>query len=466
MRRLLVLSFVLAVAACTPKPPPGPVPTPTPPPPPVAEFPEMLLRTCGTGQFCLGGQPIDFAGCESCCMEWEGGHSGWPLIFKPFVDWSRGQGRCNFWHARPGPFNVADEPEWADIGGPYVEDANGKADLTQWNEKFWTAYKDVARHVCSVGGHLEEDKIDTWRLKGSCVPSPWNASRNIQGEDHCNLVPGDPVQDAFLKKQAETTGLLGCVIYQIGNESAQVMGKNAQLKLWEQWVRDRIRFWEQEVGGGLVHMIGTNSEFDEIEAASWIDYVNRHSETPRAPMFGKPTANNEMNPDPDPDTYLSLYCAARLGGAYQWAWRAGASKDAWDSILSKISAARLNNCQGVNTDPCPWHVPETVYIHCKPFSPWDDGIRYDCTPQRLHQPGGAPTWPEDEYRAACEAKSMGCGEDYCPSMWITDATGSLTFQQHPGNSLQFILRGSGSAMLHCSAPASGSDDLCGYAVSR
>lgn len=113
-------------------------------------------------------------------------------------------------------------------------------------------------------------------------------------------------------------------------------------------------------------------------------------------------------------------------------------------------------------DACPFGVPATAYIYCKPFGAWEDGTRHDCTPQTKRQNGGSPVWPEGDQRAACEFKSMGGP----PAMSVSDVTGSLTFRVRDMNPLQFILDGAGTAILHCSAPATPGVELCGYTVTR
>ena len=434
------------------------------PPPPVGhKYLDMLLRTCGTGQFCVDGKPVDHAGCEACCMAWEGGRSGWPLYSVEFADYCREKGRSTFLHARPGPFIAADEPEWAAIGGPYVE-VGGKADLTRWNEPFWAELARIVDHAGSKGMWVEIDLIDSWRLKGGCDYSPWVKYRNIQGEDHCSNThrgPGDAVHDAFLGKILATVGRFGNVVTQIGNESGLVAGKNDGLKQWERWVFERVRHHESTVGMEVVHMVGTNSEYDELEA-SWPDYINLHGQIPYEASYGKPTTNNETNRGSvmTCDWYLQQYCKARRGGAYLWLWRSEMSLDAWLCVLGSTSQARLTGCEGVpEPEACPYPVPPTHTISCKSHAPWQDGQKWDCTPKTTT----GPVWPEGDpdLRSACEQKSMGG----TPTYSLQGATGTLTLQPL-GNKLQFALRGTGKATLHCSIPAAPGQNKCGYQVSR
>lgn len=479
MKRLAVLALVLLAAilslgaSCPPRPP-TPTPTPTPEPTPTIVFTDMLLRKCGTGQFChsdpvlgIGQQPVDFAGCILCCKSFEEGNAGWPMASDAAIDFCQTQGRANFFHMRPGPFLVGDEPDLAGVGGAYVE-VDGKADLTQWNQKFWDWFAARVEYAGRHGAWVEVDLIDSWRLKGGCPYSPWNAGRNIQGEDRCQTThrgTGDAVADAYLRKLIETVGKYANVIFQIGNESGQVAGKNVGLFEWERWVRDRVRLHEQEVGLGVVHMIGTNSDYYEIESANWIDYINRHGTYPDGPAFGKPSTNNEGNPAPRPDAYLALYCAARLSGAYVWAWRSELEKPDWDLVLSSISEARLNNCKGFDPGACPFEVPQIAFIKVKPHGT----DYYDSTPlvsggkycRDIGFTDGrticAVRTEGDPFRGACEQKAIGGDGEI--KWWLSNRVGTIDILvRHSG--FQFAVTGNGSAQVHCGVPAQPGKDLC------
>jgi hypothetical protein len=448
----------LGLAGCSkPKPPPPPVP---PPPPPGPVFTAMLLRTCGTGQFCEEGRPVDFRGAIPCCLPFEGGETGWPLFSREWLEYAQKQGRVNFFHVRPGPFNVADEADLAPVGGAYVE-VDGKADLSRFNERFWEHLAALVELAGGSGAWVEVDLIDSWRLKGDCPFSAWNRGRNVQGQDHCitsHRGPGDETHDAYLRKLVQTVGRLGNVVWQIGNESANVSGKDSELVAWEQWVRDRVRHWEQEVGFGVVHMIATNSEFDEIEAAPFIDYVNGHGWLPNAPLFGKPTTNNETNPAPMPEAYLAAYCRARKGGAYVWYWRSGQTKAQMDRTLALISEASADNCAGVDTSDCPFDVRPTVSLSCKRFGTHGGFPLWDCTPK---QANGNPVWPEGdpELRSACEQKSMGGVPTFA-----LDPPLAIDHLAHGG--LAFAVAGTGSSAVRCSIPNAGSFRGCVDAMTK
>lgn len=430
-----------AVLACgCPKPVP-PVPTPTPPPPDTGpKYTDMLLRKCSATdpRFCASENPIQFRGAIPCCSGSPGAR--WPLAGSGFIDWAQAQGEANFFHGRPGPYLSQHEPNSLArlvplpyqytvderAGGAYVE-TGGKADLAQWNEKFWAFLASDVDYAGAHGANYEVDVIDSWRLKGTCDWSPWKATNNVQGENHCITThrgPGDAVADAFIHKLVQTAGRFGNVIWQIGNESSQVAGKNAGLLAWEKWVADRVRFWEQQVGYGIVHMIGTNSEFDEIENAGFIDYVNIHNRVPTAPHFNKPTTDNEANPQGTAAALVGKYCQAFRGKAYFWGWRAELEEQEYVKALAGIRDASKNNCSALPPIPdnCPapdpnpadlkwnymlrgsWWDPTPVVTrncaYCSATGQGDGGTRCEC-PARVECPGF-----QCESRVACEQVLM------------------------------------------------------------
>lgn len=331
-----------------------------------ALYPELLLHQCSATdpRWCLpDGKPVDHAGCIACCLgndeiTWD----GWPLVTVEHVEWCRRVGRSTFWHRRPGPFIASDEywdlggrarptrgpsardlaatKRWvkAGIGGPYQE-VGGKADLSRWNEGFFTYNDGVLDHVCSVGGHSEDDVMDGWRLKDGCQYSPWNAARNVQGEDHCGPRVGDPVQAAWIDKWVRHSGRYGCTTYQVSNES-RLTGSAAQVAAWEQWVVGEIRAAETRYGYPR-HPVLTNSGLDEVVRAPWIDGSNWHS-IQYAAAVGKVTGCNEVNPAPA--DYPREYCAAQAGKAYLWGWRAELPLAKWKADLAGIAQARASGC--------------------------------------------------------------------------------------------------------------------------
>ncbi len=458
-RGVLPLAFVLLVLFILPACglfPPHPSPPPTPPPQCPAECPEgqecvdpaqgcqpkpvkyaeLEIRRCADdpAEFCQQGKPMDFGGCIECCLPWEDGWGGWPMFSPEFAAYLREKGDCRRLHARPGPFLAADEGwslawepkstmrlRWQSkgIGGPYME-VGGKADLTRFNPAFWayneTAFDDAGAHGMTV----ECDVDDGWREKDGCPYSPWNAARNIQGEDHCGLRVGDPVKDAWLRQVVLTFGRFASVTWQIGNETRHA-GSREQVIAWEKWVAERLRHWEREVGAGIVHMIGTNSTLEEVESAGWVDYVNRHTIQYQT-IAGKPTSCNEVNPAP-PD-YSYQWCRAE----HLWAWRSTLSRPQWEAALAGIARARTEGCgPPPPPDACPKPLAPgaTVYLNDKPY-----GQGFDSTPRVKGDPEFCRLihgmqendchlegWPK---RSACEMQLLhGCpiwqGQCYSPT---------------------------------------------------
>lgn len=418
--------YELVNGQCVPITPPGPL------------FLDMLLRRDGS-RFIVNGQPIDIAGCIHCCMPLDakgrrlaaplsGINVGWPLISDAGIDYCQAKGSSNAFHVRPGPFLSVDEP-LSEAGGSYAE-VNGKADLTKLNQAFLS---NLEARITYAGNHhawVEVDLIDTWRLKGQCEWSPWNQARNIQGEDHCGIKPGDAVAQSWLKSIVQTTSRFGNVIYQIGNESSGVEGKTQNLKTWEKWVYDTVRQYE----GGVDHLIGTNSGFDEIES-SFPDYIEHH-DLVYSPLYDRPTSINEINPAPT--SYLAEWCRMHQGGTYLWVWRAGLSQADWDKALADVHNAIVNGCQTPPADQCPDPKPNPAELkwnagpswggfydatplvtkdcaYCTATDQGDGGTRCTC-PARMECPGF-----QCEYRVPCEQVLM---QSYRP-VWKGD--GHVTF---------------------------------------
>lgn len=337
---------------------PGPGPGPGP------IYKDRILHQCGPTdtRWCLpDGSVFDHAGCIACCLGCEScTWDGWPLVTAEYVNWCRQQGNSTIWHRRPGPFISSDEywnmavrptdakalrdikstKSWTTqaVGGPYVE-VDGKADLSKFNEAFFEYNDNVLNHICSVGGQSEDDMIDGWRQKGGCPYSPWNVSRNIQAEDHCGPRVGDPVQAAWVDKWVKHAGRFGCVTWQLSNESGLV-GSKAEVLAWERWMAETIRASEDKYGYQR-HPILTNSGIIDIVTAAWIDGSNWHG-IQYAPVGGKVTACNEINPAPS--NYRQEYCSALAGKAYLWLWRAELPAAKWESDLADVKTARQTGC--------------------------------------------------------------------------------------------------------------------------
>ncbi len=290
------------------------------------------------------GVALDFRGAISCC----GGGYGWPLFDEAWVDYVASK-NVNFLHARLGPFlttTANGESDWAGVGGGYVE-ANGKADLAQFNATFWTRVRALIAYARAHGMNVEVDVADGWSIK-HCVAgdipgySAWDAAFNVQAEDDCitaaksAVVPGS-VHDRWIRKVVLETGSFDNVIYQDGNEIGLVPGYVAE---WTTSMQSIVRDEESKNGYGH-HLVGTNSGDTTAMQSTEVEYVEMHQTTPlAAPFFGKPSLVNEYNPNPalTEGELLTNYCAARANGTYYWYWRHGQTQPVMDATLTSIAA--------------------------------------------------------------------------------------------------------------------------------
>jgi len=321
-------------------PVPDPVDEDAPPPP--TYFDEMILHSEGGRLALPDGTPIGFSGAISCCM----GGFGWPLYDEAWVDYVSSKG-VNFLHARLGPFltGAGGETDWAAVGGGYVE-AEGRADLTAWNEVFWSRVRQLIEYAGSRGIWVEVDVADGWSIK-HCqwgdLPgySAWDAAYNVQGQDWCStggsgaVAPGS-VHDLWVRKVFGETARYGNVIYQDGNEIGQVGGYSPE---WTYSIKSILR--DVESGSGYrTHIVGTNSGNGEAMQAAQVDYIELHQNTAPDPAgcFGKPCLCNEYNPNPalTPDELLQRYCEAQSWGTYFWYWRHGQDDTQMEQTLSLI----------------------------------------------------------------------------------------------------------------------------------
>jgi len=347
---LAVLSSFVLIWGCDPPPPPpvdcrttgceaGYICTEYEPdkwgcrtPQPAPEYVEMLLRADGSSAFVtIDGLPVEFRGAISCCSpnDW-GGVSGWPVNFAPdWQDWTD-QYKINFFHGRLGPFlkgGTAFPEPWGEVGGPYLTVSGEKVDLDQWNQRYWSTIKDWVRYAGDRGKYVEIDIIDGWYCKHGQwgdVKMPWMEEYNVQGLDLVEQCGRQGIQagdrfDRWVEKVVTELGPLGNVIWQDGNEVGLIQGYSTA---WSLSMKDRVRYWENEVAFGVVHMFGTNSKRAEVETR--VDYIESHRKTPHpAPVVGRPSLVNEYNPNPafTPQQMNEKRCAAEKGGTFWWYWR-------------------------------------------------------------------------------------------------------------------------------------------------
>jgi len=290
----------------------------------------------------LDGRPVDVRGAISCC----GGGYGWPLFDEAWLDLAATRG-ATFLHMRLGPFLTSGngETDWSTTGGGYVE-ANGKADLTRFNEAFWARVRALLQLARDRGVYVEVDVIDGWAVKhcrwgDSPGYSAWEAASNAQGVDLCASAASGPVvrggaHEAWIRKVVAETGGFDNILFEDGNEVGLVQGYDAA---WTDTMAALIRDEEARRGYGA-HPFGTNSGDATAMQLPVVDYLEFHQNQPlaAAQCFGKPCFANEYNPDPPltPAQFSQRFCAARAQGTAFFYWRHGQDEAAMLDSLSRL----------------------------------------------------------------------------------------------------------------------------------
>jgi hypothetical protein len=460
-----IVLAVLFLLSCTPKRPPNIDPKPKPEP--EKTYPASLLRTDGAKLITVEQKPVKFVGCILCCPDVA--PAGWPGINRKGIDecLAATSGRANYFEFRLGPYMSSSETEYSEIGGAYAE-VNGKADLNNWNEKFWTASYDSAEYICSKGGWITFDLIDDWskrnRANDDCTGGyvhPWIRGCNIQNEDGFGDMPRqlNDRQRAFIDKAVSKLGPLGCIMWQDGNEVG-LDGNPGYDVEWTNSIRQYVT--ERELFHNVPeHLLITNAYPHDAAYNSLADGIAIHTngESWPTPINGRFTLVNEYNPNPPmtPEALASMWCRAIEDGTIYVPWRHGMPMEDWLKALGLIAKASQNNCAGISTSGCPTEPPETRAIICKEHSSGGSGDQewhlWDCTAKK---PSGGDLWPEGNgaVRLACETKSM-CGRaqaEACISFGLTNVVGDLRIVDTAHNGFGFILKGHGSADLTCSIP--------------
>ncbi len=316
--RKLLMGLALAgfFTGCPgPNPPTPPTPTPPPPPGPVAQ--EMLLST-HDAKLWKGQEQVQLFMAVPCCVD---PAPGWPLFSKSWVDFTLPYG-VNAFHARLGPFYADSEPQWADVGGPYVG-GPGSA----FNQPFWDKVSELFAYAASRGAWVEVNIVDTWY----CKHAQWGDQRMPwpQADIEACGRTGSPEQEKFIRKAVQEFGRFGNVIWLLDNEGDQIEGNEES---WWIWQRDIIRDEEQKTGFGLRHLTGANPSVGGVG-----DYVYTHSkQTLNAPLWGKWTLNNERNPAGTPEREAANFAAAREQGLAWAFWRAEMSEEQMVETLQRM----------------------------------------------------------------------------------------------------------------------------------
>jgi hypothetical protein len=446
-----LVKLLQALFGSKPKPKP-----PEPPKPPVREpkFLDLLLRQ-EAGKLTQNGQPFLLFGAIPCWDGEEKDHNGWPGFDQAWIDYCKPFG-VNALHLRLGPCKKDDRwPNGLNYQfGPYVNDDPAQGFEPRW----WDRVRGMVEAAGNAGMLVEVDLIDGWVVKHAGpgwgdFECPWPAEDVAAATNHMT-----PIQREFLRKAVEEIGPYGNVILQDSNECG-VSGRYRPE--WTFEMVDLVRRYEQEVGLGVVHMFGTCSGRDEVEADPRIDYSSTHRETGiDGPHHGKFRQNNEHNSEPlfTPEQEHALYCAARQVGQAWWFWRGGRSREQMDETL-KLWAS---GCEGMGGGSSPFDVPTVSWIKVKPH-----GVDYyDATPlindaaycHSIGFPRGQSTCPcrpeGDPFREATELKSMGGRIQWS----LEEATGTIAIKPR-GNGFGFSVSGHGSALVVARVPARGQDNL-------
>jgi hypothetical protein len=383
MRRALLILPLLLMGADKCKPTPTPTPVPTPPPDPIHHS-ELLLRQSG-GVLTRGGLPHKFKQCIPCWDPLELDHGGWSGFSPAWVDYSTAQGGCNAFHMRLGPSKTDPaDVTWAGTGGlnegmgPYLNDDPAQG----FNQSWWDRALGMVRNAEEHQSNVEVDLIDGWGCKHAVwgdVPHVWSdadvkACGNVLTETHRQ----------HLRKAVETFGCDAGVIWSDGNEVGQTprggpfrLPPRPPLRYSASWTLgmvDLIRQYEQELGCGVVHMFGTNSENPEVEGSPKIDYTSAHDHNlVTGPVAGKWRLNNERNPSGSPAVECAAHCTAEKAGQAWAYWRGAQSKADMDATL-----ACMKDCSVPPTSLCPDPKPDPAKLswNVKPSS----AGYYDPTP--------------------------------------------------------------------------------------
>jgi hypothetical protein len=367
--RAAAVLLALCLADCGSVRPPKPPITPTPTPPPVAAFEELRLTRSGTVFTDAAGKPINLKGTARCCFTDDSPADtacdpGWALVSRCAIkDTADKAGPDAMIHLRLGPYRV--QPDWGaeqnSAGSPYLE-VGGKADLAQWDPKFWAYLQDKRDYAGSLGVRLEVDLMDGWGIKWQVwrpdeFPQghPWRAVSNVQSQEWVlppngagtkAILPGT-VWDAFIRKAVDTFSDKGNVVYQVGNENGQIPNHAAE---WEITACNIVH--DQEAKRGFKpHLCGSNVP-EKVGNRAEIDFLTTHADPPfsqlRCNDVTRPCRQNEDNNNYTGDVWGQLYCDAKKNGLYRDLWRADMPRPAFDVALSYLK----NGCASVGPVGC------------------------------------------------------------------------------------------------------------------
>lgn len=350
LKRSFWLGFVLLAAlglySCTSGG--GKPPGPPSPPPSNTKYDSLLLSAKGKAFVDTKGQPVEVLWFTGCCVSFDPEpEMAFSLATKEYIDYilAAGYGPNVVYHMRLGPWIPAADwpPPIVASGGAYLQ-VDGKADLTQWNPKFWAFVEELLEYGGSKGVRFEIDIADGWGFK---LPEnqmernnpgyhPWIARNNVQNlnvyeqagkvEIRANGDEINQFYERWVRKVVEVTGRYSNVVYQDGNEIVLVPGYS---QAWTAGMANVVRD-EEAKRGYKRHPFGSNAA-RPAHTLPQVDYVTVHQTSPMtvAECGGddKPCANTEFNPrDPfSPNSMRTLQCMARSIGFFWGYWRHGQS---------------------------------------------------------------------------------------------------------------------------------------------
>jgi hypothetical protein len=242
-----------------------------------------------------------------CCSD-DAKLKGWPWFDASIADKLVSK-NLNWAHMRMGPH----ETEGTNFDS-YIR-VNGKSDLTQFNEAYFTRAKALVEMAQSKGVYVEVDVIDGWALRHAVTP--WTKANNVQNVEYGGCTStANSYQLAYARKVVRATGYSDNVIFQVGNETFQCS------TVWEKSIADAIHS-ELTNMGSLKRLLGVNAQKSTSENVTWNEIINLHDQATTVPsiLFNKPTGNNEYVIGISPDKYTEFLWRSFTEGTFFHYWR-------------------------------------------------------------------------------------------------------------------------------------------------
>lgn len=458
--------------------------TPAPPSAPCAECKPPCVCKCPTPPqtgmlLCVEGTslvwcdhhlpPFQYRECATCCNY--GRDTGWPCMNAKTLGEMATLGSCTMIEFRMGPFNRCNEPDWRGIGGPYVEDAECKADLDKWNEPF---FDEVDRQIQAARSHgmIVNIGLDGWAIDQRQYATydekpyymPWAAEGNIQGEEHAlNLCgPLDDRHRAYVRKLVERFGKYDNVVWFDLNEPYDL--GESYCGSWSVSDHQVIREAEAEFGYAKHLWFGAGQKddlLDPVVQAGILQGMIIHTEANQpGPENNVPTMLTERNPQPpwDEMSEWGRYCYSKARNVYYGAWMGAQSMQQFQATLGMISGWQ---CTQKAETGCPQDVLPLGWISCHKQVQQTEGWRWDCTPKNtlgqniLPEGNGSRIYCE---LSVCAANPWGNPDEGAPE-YITTGNCHLNLKPNPW---QFVVvfDGPGNCHINCKVKGYPTEDQC------